>query len=150
MKKIIEFIGLYLGIIVVIYGIFPLGIAALSAGWLFYGSFKSALTFYEAHMVMAATSIMGLIPFYGIKLHFTFSHDNIIPWAISNGLSISWLISLSGLLSGILCAICPVALILRIFEDKLGIRSGSTIFLLLTIIYAISASIYSGILFFSL
>ncbi len=149
MKIIGKFIGLYFAIVIFIYGIFPLGITAFISGWLVYGSFESALVFYASQMGMAATSIMGLIPIYGIKLHFIFVNNNIFPWAISHGLSLSWLFSVSGLLSGILGAICPGALILKLFEDKMDSGIGSNIILILALLFAIIGSIYSGILFFS-
>lgn len=76
-KTIGKFIGLYLAIVAFVYGIFPIGIAVFIAARIVYGSWSDAIVAYGTHMGMAASSILGLIPIYGNKLHYTLSQNHL-------------------------------------------------------------------------
>lgn len=149
MKGVGKFIILYLAIIAFVYGIVPLGIAAFIAGILVYGSLGTALVFYGAHMGMAATSIIGLVPVYGNELHYLIATNYILPWAVSNGVGPSWFFSLSGLVSGMLGAMCPGALVFHIIEARSGSPRIPTPLLILFGAIFVGGSILSGMLFFA-
>ena len=116
-KAVAEFISLYLQIIVFFYAI-ALGILMIIGGRLIYGAFGSAFALYGAHTAMAASSIVGLLPIYGNKLHYLIAMKYILPWATLHGVEPSWFFSLSGVLSGAFGAMCPAAFILRIAEAR--------------------------------
>ncbi|MFQ5881099.1 MAG: hypothetical protein ACE5I9_01320 [Candidatus Methylomirabilales bacterium] len=148
MKGIGKFILLYFAMVAFVYGIVPLGIAAFIAGKAVYGSWEAALAFYGAHMCIAATSIVALVPVYGNKLHYLIATNYIFPWATSNGVGPSWLLSLSGLFSGILAAMCPGALVFHVIEALTGSPVMPRSLLILFGVIIIAGSIYSGMLFF--
>ena len=145
-KAIINFVGLYVAIVIFVYGIFPLGIASFISARMLYGSWSDAAIFYSMHMGMAASSILGLIPIYGNKLHYVLSQSNLLPWAVSHGVGTSWLVSLSGSLAGVLGAMCPGALLFPIFKNVTGDVPG--VVLVLGGAIMVIGTIYSVILFF--
>ncbi len=148
MKGLWKFVYLFAGMVAVGFGFAPVGAAGLIAGRMFYGSWEAGFTFYEAQLAMAAVSIVGVIPIYGNKLHYEIARDYIIPWAATNGLNPTWLLSLWGFFSGVLASMCPGSLVFQVE----GVRTGSTSMpnwvLAFAAIALLCGSIFSAVLFF--
>ena len=128
------------------YGVFRAGIVAFIAARIVYGSWGNAAVFYGLYVGMAASSILGLVPIYGNKLHYMFARSYLLPWAASHGVEATWLVSLSGLLAGVLGAMCPGVIVLLMFEN--APRKVRRIVSAFGVAVFVIGAIYSGILFF--
>ena len=138
-----EIVSLYVAVVVCVCGM-PLGVLALVAGRIVYGSWLAALHFYATHMGMAATSVVGILPVYGNKLHYLLTTSYLFTWAASHRIGVSWALSVSGLLTGALAAMCPGALLMRAVGHSTGTVSGFWLFLGGAVFVA--GTIYSGVL----
>ncbi len=144
-KAIGAFIGLYFAIVIVVFGI-PLGLLAFVLGRFVYGSWYVAGQFYLLHLCSAGAAFYGLIPVYGNKLHYLLVTNQLLPLFARHGVTVSWLLSLSGSLAGCFAAMCPGALVFRIYQETKGSVPG--VVLLLGAAVMLAGTIWSVSLFF--
>lgn len=164
MKGVRMFLSYFFFIVIIVYGVL-IGVPAFCIDFTRqYNSsvsvgamFKGAFVFYGVHMGMAVSSILGIIPGYGNKLHYLVAKNYIFPWASLHGVNSYWLFSLSGFLSGTLGSMCPSALIFQIAKARGGFKSEmiklfweSELARLLIFTVIVFCSIYSAALFFNI
>ncbi len=97
-------------------------------------------------MGIAVTAMVGILPIYGNCLRHHIAATYLLPWAVSHSVGSSWLLSTSGLLTGVLAAMCPGALAFPILENTRGEVPG--VLLIIGVVILLVGSIYSATLFF--